>query len=221
MKIIEPHFEIWTELDEDKILKHLEKVGRVCYKSEDKITEDSAAKFIGRLISHEHLSMIEHYNITVKFFVDRGISHEIVRHRVASYAQESTRYVNFANEKYSKNINIIDIKGGMNLDPKVSKLPIEKFNEIYDEWYSACQDAENHYNKMIELGATPQIARSVLPTSTKTELVATYNIREWRHFLKLRTSKPAHPQIREVTIQLLKEFQKQMPTLFGDIEIDE
>ena len=219
MKVISPTFEIWTDVDGEKILKHIERVGRVCYKSEDRITEGSAAKFVGGLINRDHTAMIEHFSITVKFIIDRGISHEIVRHRMASYAQESTRYVNYSKGKYEGDIKFIDLKGGMNLDPKVSKLPVEAFNAIYDEWINACQDAEEHYNKMIELGATPQIARSVLPCSVKTELVATYNMREWRHFLKLRTDKAAHPQIREITIQLLNAFKEKIPVFFDDIEV--
>ena len=224
MRIISPGYEILTPISEGGIeeLQMIEKVGRTCYKSEDRITTDgeSAKKFVRMLIEHHHEAMIEHGpSITVKFTVDRGISHEIVRHRVASYAQESTRYCNYTKEKFGSSINIIDIQGGIAIDPKTSNLSDDSIGRICNEWLTACAEAEKHYMKMVELGASPQIARSVLPHSTKTELVVKYNLREWRHFLRLRTAKDAHPQIREVTIPLLKELQKRIPVIFDDIEV--
>lgn len=161
--------------------------------------------------------MIEHYNITVRLTNDRGVSHEEVRHRIASYAQESTRYCNYAKDKFGNEITYIDIRGGMNLDPKVSKLDAAIQSQIYDEWVEACLDAEKHYNKMISLGATPQIARSVLNNSTKTEICITMNIREWRHFFDLRCSPAAHPQMREIAIMLLKAFKTMIPVVFDDL----
>lgn len=217
MKIVPPSYEIISDINGEEILKTLETVGRTCYKSEDKTTDDSCYGFVRRILGRGHEAVIEHYNITVRLTNDRGVSHEEVRHRIASYAQESTRYCNYNKEKFGSEVTYIDIKGGMELDPKVSKLTAEEFNTIYEEWLLACQDAERHYNRMIELGATPQIARSVLNNSTKTEICITMNLREWRHFFRLRTSPAAHPQMREIAVMLLKAFKTMIPVIFDDI----
>jgi thymidylate synthase (FAD) len=217
MKIIKPKFEIITPIDGTTILKTLEEVGRTCYKSEDKITDDSCIKFVQGIIDRGHEAVIEHYNITVRLTNDRGVSHEEVRHRVASYAQESTRYCNYNKDKFGNEVTYIDLRGGMQFDPKVKNLDADTFEAIYQEWVTACADAERHYNRMIELGATPQIARSVLNNSTKTELCVTANLREWRNILKLRCSTAAHPQIRELMIPLLKAFKMMIPVVFDDI----
>lgn len=218
MKIIKPKFQIITPIDPQQILKTVEAVGRTCYKSEDKITDDSCEKFVAGIIKRGHEAVIEHYNITVRLTNDRGVSHEEVRHRIASYAQESTRYCNYSQDKFGNEITYIDLRGGMNLDPKVSGLDSETVAAIYAEWIAACEDAEKHYFKMLELGATPQIARSVLNNSTKTEICITMNMREWRHFFKLRTPASAHPQMREIAIPLLKAFKEKIPVFFDDIE---
>lgn len=206
MRIIKPSFEIITPIDPEQILKTVEAVGRTCYKSEDKITDESCRTFVAGLIKRGHEAVIEHYNITVRLTVDRGVTHEVVRHRIASYAQESTRYCNYSQDKFGNEVTYIDLKGGMELDPKVSKLDAETAAAIYAEWIAACEDAERHYNRMIELGASPQIARSVLNNSTKTEICITMNMREWRHFFKLRTSIAAHPQMREGATPFLMCF---------------
>lgn len=219
MKVVSPSFEILTPIDATHIMQVLEEVGRTCYKSEDLITDDSCFGFVKRIIDRGHEAVIEHYNITVKLTNDRGVSHEEVRHRIASYAQESTRYCNYAKDKFGNEITYIDLKGGMELDRKVNSLPADVQQEIYDEWVQACVDAENHYNKMIKLGATPQIARSVLNNSTKTEICITMNLREWRHFFKLRCSPAAHPQMREIAIKLLMAFKAMIPVIFDDIEV--
>ena len=224
MNIMKPSFEILTSISEGGIeeLKHIERIGRVCYKSEDKISEDgeTAKKFVKMLIDRGHESMIEHSSLSVKFTVDRGVSHELVRHRIASFAQESTRYVNYSLDKFGNEINVIDIAGGINLDNKMKDMDAYTIADIVYEWDVAMQDAEKHYMKMIELGATPQIARSVLPNSTKTEITITANYREWRNFFKLRTAQTAHPQMLEITIPLLKELQNRLPVIFDDIEVD-
>ena len=225
MNILKAGFEILTPISEGGIeeLKHIEKIGRVCYKSEGKITEDgeSAKKFVKMLINRGHEAMIEHSSLSVKFVVDRGVSHELVRHRIASFAQESTRYVNYSLEKFGNEINVIDIRDGINLDNKMKNMDSDTISAIMGEWCLAMEDAEKHYMKMIELGATPQIARSVLPNSTKTEITITANYREWRNFFKLRVPNTAHPQMREVTIPLLKELKRRLPIIFDDIEIEE
>lgn len=220
MNIIKPNVDIMTPIDGDFILKHLEACGRTCYKSEDKTTDTSAEKFISNILKREHEAVIEHYAITVRFTCDRGVTHEIVRHRLASYSQESTRYCNYSQDKFDNNVTYIDLEGGIELDPVCSKLDADTIDAILTEWYTACVDAERHYFNMLKLGAPPQIARSVLNNSTKTELVMTANIREWRHFFKLRCDRAAHPQMREVAIMLLNQFKEKIPILFDDIEVD-
>lgn len=209
MKIVEPKVEIITPINGDEILKHIEKVGRVCYKSESNITDESADKFVAGIIKRGHESVIEHFNITVKFTTDRGISHEIVRHRIASYAQESSRYCNYSKDKFNKEISVIK---PVNLD---------YMSDAYLDWYEGCTGAERAYFKMIERGCKPQVARAILPTCTKTEIMVTMNLREWRHFIKLRSSKAAHPDIRILAIDLLRQFKNNIPVIFEDIEVEE
>ena len=215
MKTIKPMFKIETPMDKDFILKHIERSARTCYKSEGKMGESYNENFLRNIIKSGHESVLEHFSFSVRFIVDRGVTHELVRHRIASFSQESTRYVN-----YNNNFEVIDIKNAINLDTKMQGLSIHLVNEILNEWALAMQDAEAHYTRMIQLGATPQMARSVLPNSVKTEIVVTANLREWRHILKLRTSKAAHPQIREIMIPLLKELQEQLPIIFDDITVE-
>ena len=226
MKIQKAGYEILTPISEGgvKELQHIERIGRVCYKSEDKITEDgeSAKKFVKMLINAHHEAMIEHSTLSVMFTVDRGVSHEMVRHRIASFAQESTRYVNYSKDKFGNEINVIDLKPGIELDRGMTKLSASAMiNVILDEWEQAMIDAEEHYMRLIELGATAQIARSVLPNSTKTNITVTANYREWRNYFKLRTASDAHPQIREVSIPLLKELKERIPVIFDDITVEE
>lgn len=294
MKVIKPSFEF---IDETNILKKIECAGRICYKSEDKITEDSYKNFITNIIARKHESVLEHGHIIIelpnwcfdrfelcdtKFFnfskysniisgnvrafreygykhvwftailsylskqydiifddfkahgcsdikveiidpnelidkeqlahvaqsilitCDRGVSHEIVRHRIASYSQESTRYVNYGK---ADSINIINIKQHL------------KNPESIHLWLEALRCAEMSYMKLLELGETPQIARSVLPNSTKTEVFMTTTLQYWHHFGVLRTAPAAHPQMREVAIPIIQEFQNRYPKLFDDIEI--
>ena len=221
MNVIKSSYEILTPIDGVKELQHIERIGRVCYKSEGLITEDgeSAKKFVSMLIKRGHEAMIEHSSLSVKFTVDRGVSHELVRHRIASFAQESTRYVNYSLEKFGNEINVIDIFDGIKLDRTMfNSLSKSEISDIINEWELAMKDSETHYLNMIKLGATPQIARSVLPNSTKTEITLTANYREWRNFFKLRTDKATvHPQMLEVTLPLLDELKEKLPTIFGDL----
>lgn len=203
MKIIEPYFVIEDEIDGVTILSRLERYGRVCYKSEDKITLSSAKRFIENAIKRGHLSLIEHEKVTVRVVCDRGVTHEIVRHRIASYSQESTRYCDYSGE-------MVVIR------PFFFKYDVKK----YELWSKAMWTAERVYKDLRALGATPQEARSVLPNSLKTEIVITYNLREWRHFFNLRCSTRAHPQMRQITVPLLKEFRKRIPVIFDDIKAD-
>lgn len=204
MKVIEPYFVIEDDIRGEEILRSLERYGRVCYKSEDKITADSAKKFLRAAIKRGHLSLIEHEKVTVRIICDRGVTHEIVRHRIASYSQESTRYCDYSGE-------VVFIR------PFFFKGTIEK----YEVWSHAMQEATRYYKHLRNLGASPQEARSVLPNSLKTEIIVTYNLREWRHFFTLRCSKGAHPQMRQIAVPLLEEFQNQIPVLFEDFVIDE
>lgn len=220
MKIIKPTIYILDVLDQEKILKRLELVGRTCYKSEDKITDISCIEFVRKIIKSGHHAIIEHYDISVKVICDRGVTHEIVRHRIASYAQESTRYCNYASGKFGNEITVIepcfwnwsfqtdDLEGILNSSIKDEKMHI---------WKTTMSYIEASYLKLIELGATPQEARNVLPNSLKTEIIVKFNLREWRHFLTLRTSKAAHPQMREIANMILVEFKSKLPVIFEDI----
>lgn len=207
MKIIKPYHEIMTPIDGVQILKHIENCGRICYKSEHKITEDSYLTFAKNIVKRGHEAVIEHCSLSVKFVCDRGVSHEIVRHRMASYCQESTRYCNYSKDDFQGEITVIE------------PIFLEQYTDGYSMWEEACQNAERVYFKMLDWGCSPQEARAVLPNSLKTEIVMTANLREWRHFLKLRTSKAAHPQIREIAIPLLNELKERIPVIFDDIEV--
>lgn len=205
MKIINADVEFITPIDGAAILKRLEQCGRVCYKSEAKITKTSAERFISNIIGRGHEAVLEHCSFTVKFICDRGVSHEIVRHRLASYCQESTRYCNYSKEGFGEEITVIKPCFWDETDLK------------YAAWANLCSKAEDAYIDLIRSGATPQEARSVLPNSLKTEVVMTANIREWRHFLKLRCAKAAHPQMREVVLILLEKVHDLIPVCFDDI----
>lgn len=205
MKVIKASTKILSATD--NLEQIIELAGRVCYKSEDKITDDSASAFIERLKNLKHESVLEHGSISVLFTVDRGISHELVRHRLASFSQESTRYCNYSKGKFSNEITVIDPR------PAFPNMNIAEFHE----WYEACAKSEQSYLNMLDVGAKAQLARSVLPTSLKTDLVITANPREWRHIFRLRCSNDAHPQMREVMIPLLANFISRWPSIFEDI----
>lgn len=205
MRIIKPSFEFMQDIEGEEILKRLERAGRVCYKSEDKITQDSAEKFLTNIIKRGHESVLEHEKITIRVICDRGVTHELVRHRIASYSQESTRYCNYSNEKFGSELTLIKPCFWAEDDPR------------YIIWSEQMQQIEHTYFKLTEAGASPQEARSILPNSLKTEIVVTMNIREWRHFFKLRTATTAHPQMREIANMVLAEFRKKIPVLFDDI----
>ena len=212
MRVINAGYEIISELNGEEILKHIERCARVCYKSEDRITDGSAEKMVAALIRSGHEAMLEHYSFTVKFICDRGIANELVRHRIASFAQESSRYCCYAKDKFGKELTFIN--------------PCfwEPDSDNYARWFHEMDEAEKTYLAMIESGATPEQARDILPMSIKTEIVMTANLREWRHFLKLRaegvTGKP-HPQMLEITIPLLKELKQKVPVVFDDIMSEE
>lgn len=206
LKIVKPSVEVLTPIDGEKILNHIETIARTCYQSQQ---SNNNHNLIKSLIRSEHFAMLEHYGITVKFVTDRGISHEIVRHRLASFAQESTRYCNYIKDKFGNEISVI----------KPQELVKGSFEYIV--WKKQCEQAEKAYFKLIDNGVSPETARSVLPTSLKTTIVMTANVREWRHFLNLRaigtTGKP-HPDMQALAINLLNQFKSKIPILFDDIK---
>ena len=206
MKVIAARYEILDKIDGMEVLKKIERVARTCYKSEDYIKEGSAERLVKSLIDRGHEAMLEHYSFSIKFICDRGVSHELVRHRMASFAQESTRYCNYSKDKFGNELTFIN-----------PCFWYENSHE-YISWCEAMRDAEIKYFELLKLRATPEQARSILPNSIKTEVVMTANLREWRHFLKLRTAQAAHPQMRELTIPLLKELKEKIPVIFDDIE---
>lgn len=210
MQAIKPYTQIYKDFDEQKVLQKIEAAARTCYKSEGKIQEGSAAKMVASLIKSGHEAMLEHASVTVKFVVDRGISHELVRHRLASFAQESTRYCNYSKDDFGSEITFI--------------IPeyLEYKSEGWNIWKESMKQAEDAYFKMLDFGLSPQQARAVLPNSLKTEVVMTANLREWRHFFKLRalgtTGKP-HPQMLEVAVPLLEDMKNLIPVVFDDLVV--
>ncbi len=211
MKIVRTSWNFETHFNGLELLQHIERAGRTCYKSEDKITADSSLKF-AKMITHtvKHESVLEHASISVRIICDRGISHEIVRHRLGAYSQESTRYCNYSKDKFENEITVI-----------IPEHLYSKPRQDMELWRAGMKDIESVYFEMLARGWTPQEARGILPTELKTELVVTYNLRQWRHFFKMRCSKYAHPQLRAVTIPMLMEFKYRIPIIFDDFEIDE
>ena len=207
MKIVKANAFIESTITQKEAMDIIERAGRTCYKSENKIAEGSAEDFIRNIIKRGHETVIEHVSITARVICDRGVTHEIVRHRLASYSQESTRYCNYSSDKFGNEITVIKPCFWEETDPK------------YVTWMSAMQVAGRAYFDLLNAGATPQEARSVLPNSLKTEIVMTMNFREWRHFFKLRCSSAAHPQMREVANILLNEFKEKYPLFVEDLEI--
>ncbi len=205
MKIIEPSFEILHMADKDEIMNLLEKAARTCYKSEDKIAAGSAEKLLKSLMKTGHESVIEHISITVRLICDRGISHEVVRHRLCSFSQESTRYANYSKEKFGHEITVI------------RPFYFPAGSKEYKTWEESMLASEKAYFSLLNHGAKPQEARSVLPNSLKTDIVVTANIREWRHIFKLRCSRASHPQIRQIMLPLLDHFYEKLPVLFDSV----
>lgn len=210
MKIVEPKYEILTDISKSgvKELQQIERVARVCYKSEDKIVPDgsSAKKLVGFLVKQGHEAMLEHSQLSVLFTCDRGVANEMARHRIASFAQESTRYCNYSKDKFGSEIQVI----------------MPTFIKNADEptriaWTESMYAVEKQYMQLLEHGFRPEHARCVLPLCLKTEIVVTANLREWRNIFKLRTPVAAHPQMRELMCPLLKELQKKIPVIFDDI----
>lgn len=200
MKIIKPSYEIDWHVSREYMLKTIEKYGRKCYQSSHKITEDSYLSFVKNRVKEGHLGLLEHQIVSVTYICDRGVTHELVRHRIASFLQESTRYCNYSKSE----IEFIDV------------CPFFKTEKAIDIWVSTMRLLEERYNELISLGEKPEIARSILPNSLKSEITETANLRQWKYQLELRTSSKCHPQMRELTIPLLEEFKKVLPEVFCD-----
>lgn len=208
MKITEPTVEFITDLSKLDTSVVVD-AGRTCYKSnKSSYTPEEVDTFIRKLIERGHESVLEHLSFTVKFTTDRAIANELVRHRIASFSQESTRYCNYSKDKFNNGLTCL--------------CPVGLYSK--DGWeepeafiYAAYQTAEDAYLKLIEMGVAPEDARCVLPLGLKTELVMTANIREWRHILKLRTSSAAHPDVRYLCNQILDELNKYHPYFVFDI----
>lgn len=209
MTIIDPSFTwLGNVPDGDQMLTNIAAAGRVCYQSESK--SDDAA-FVRKRIKQEHESILEHEKISVRIICDRGVSHELVRHRIASYSQESTRYCNYSKGKFGSELTFIRPYWD---DRSISAEMIR----LRACWQEACLNAEWSYKKMIDAGCTPEAARAVLPNCLKTEVVMTANLREWRHFFKLRCAPAAHPDMRIIANMLLTAFKDVVPVVFDDIE---
>lgn len=211
MKIIKPSVELINPIPYEVALNTIEIAGRTCYQSEDKMTEGSAEDFIRRIIQRDHESVLEHVSVTARFICDRGVSHEIVRHRIGAYSQESTRYCNYSKGQFGNEITVIE------------PCFVEYGTGSYVVWKDACEMAEAYYMRLMNGNTkhlTPQEARSVLPNSLKTTLVVTYNLREWRHFLRLRCAPGAHPQMRQVANMARELLTERYPVFFEDLKID-
>jgi thymidylate synthase (FAD) len=208
MNIIKPSFQIIDEINPEKVLEKIERCGRVCYKSEDRITEDSARKLVKNIIKSGHESVIEHVSITVKFIHNRGFSHELVRHRLAAVSQESTRYCNYSKDKFNNEITFIE--------------PYwydDTYDSIRTMWILLMKNGiEENYKFSIEKGLKPQEARGILPNDLKTEIMFTANLREWRHIFKVRCSKAAHPDMQRIMIPLRDKLIKLLPEVFEDLK---
>lgn len=217
MRTIYASVELVSQQEAEDLYRVIEVVGRTCYQSES-VEGDTPEKFIQRTMNRGHLSVVEHGAITVKIICDRGVTHELVRHRLASMSQESSRYCNYSSDKFENQVTYICLEPGMMLDSKTAVLPDLQQKLILQEWEEACQDAERHYMRMLELGASPQIARSVLNTSTKSTIIITMNPRNWMHFINLRywgTTGAPHPQMIEVSVKIHKLLSEKYPALFS------
>ena len=225
VRFCDSSFKILTKLNEKSILKHLELCGRECYQSGAKTTKDSCYSFVERLIKNSEGSVLEHAGFSVRFICSRSLSHQLVRHRLCSFSEQSQRYCNYAtkvpiyliiplwipeNDKEFLRNFVIDVENYM-----VQERP--DLSEDTLNWLETVMESIRSYNRLIRIGLKPQEARAVLPNSVKTAIVCTTNMREWRHILDLRTSKRADPEIRELMQELLKELKVQLPVLFNGI----
>lgn len=207
MRIIEPTVEV-EKVDYNKIMRNLERACRTCYRSEDKITDESYKTLLKNCINRGHESILEHEKITIRLVCDIGVYKDLTRHRHASFSIESTRYCNYGKDKFENQIKFIN------------PVNIDKGTKLYYEWEKSCAEIENHYIEMVNEGATPDQMRMILPHSTAALVTMTADIREWKHILSLRCTSHAHPAVEQVMIPLLLKFKKEMPEIFDNIEYD-
>ena len=202
MKIIKQNVELISKTPYETVLQIIETAGRTCYKSEpnESFDEKRAEAFIKRILDSKHESVIEHQSLTFRITTNRAIANEITRHRIASYSQESTRYCNYCKDKFDNEITVIE--------PLYDDCGT---NEKYDEWYNTMLDIEKTYLSLTNQGVKPDIVRGILPLDLKTELVVTMNFRALRHFISLRSSGHAHPQIREIAGQIYDILNERYP----------
>lgn len=193
-------------LDYTKMMKNIEKACRTCYRSEDKITNDSYKTLLKNCLARGHESVLEHEKITIRMRCDIGVYKDLTRHRHASFSIESTRYCNYSKDKFDNQIKVID---PVNIEPST---------DMYVFWLHSMERIEMNYRHMSDNGATPDQLRMILPHSTAAEVTMTANIREWKHILELRTSKFAHPSVQQVMIPLLLYFKEKMPEIFNSVE---
>lgn len=206
MRLVEPWIKV-ENFDGVKIMKRIERACRTCYRSEDKISEESYKNLLTNCLNRGHESVLEHEKITVRIYSDIGTYKDLTRHRFASFSVESTRYCSYNKDKYGNEIAVVN---PVYMEDK----------EVFETWEKAIEDMEKAYMKMKELGASTDMCREILPHSTAAEYTMTANIREWKHILELRTTNHVHPAIRQVLIPLLLLFKEQMPEIFGNIEYD-
>ncbi len=207
MKVIDQSFEI-DHFEPEEDIRRITRAARICYKSGDLATHEERCKFVSRLKKRNpdnpHMSPFEHSSLSVIFITNRGVSHELVRHRMMSPNQESSRYCCYERDRFGKEVIFI----------RDSAIP-EGF--MLEEWLSECENVERNYFNRLKLGCSTDTARNALTNDVKTELIITANYREWRHILKLRCSKEAHYQMREAMIPVLKHLKKELPCIFDDI----
>lgn len=216
--VVKPTWE-WLSLSESKmdgIVRHLEECGRTCYRSEDRITAVSADKFVRKICRNNHESVLEHESLTARIVCSRACSHQLVRHRIAAYSQESMRYCNYGK------------RGLMVICPPSIGVPVGDYSMYYmydtltrrqQDWVKAVDFAYEEYQRELQEGVRPEDARFILPNATKTEVVATYNLRMWRHVFKERAlNSHAQWEIRDVFADILANLAWRLPSVFGDLQ---
>lgn len=213
MKIIDASSTFITEINTDEVMLRLGIIAGLCYRGMMYNDNDleNATRIISNCVKNHHESVLEHYSVSISFNTSRDITHELVRHRLASFTQESTRYCNYSGDKFGNEIRVIDIWNYIK--------DLKNAEDIHSAWMLSCKEAEDKYFELISLGTPVQIARDVLPHSLATTIIVTANLREWRHILKLRTASSAHPAIRDLMIPVLKKFKNELPVIFSDIEL--
>ncbi len=220
--IVKPRF-YWPQTTVDMfphLLEHVERCGRICYKSEDKITNDSANKFVEKICKNQHESVLEHFSVTAIVICSRACSHQIVRHRIGTYSQESMRFVNYGKDNTLQVVcpPSIGLEPGDYSTAPGGTIFIDgtrfQVRNVRYSWLKQIESAYEEYRHELADGVRPEDARYVLPNATKTELAVTYNIRSWKHFFKMRCSSKAQWEIREIAIAIQDDLRSRFPGVF-------